>query len=107
MADSYDTLQHDSDVLELDYQVYQGVWGDAEKLRRGGKLLKLGKQIQCPVVAIHGDYDPHPAEGVYIPLSSALGDFRFILLEKCGHCPWYEKNARENFFDILKKELEF
>ncbi len=105
-ADSYDPLQHYSDVFEFDYQVYQGVWSDAEKLRRGGKLLKLGKKIQCPVVAIHGDNDPHPAEGIKNPLSRVLKDFRFILLEKCGHCPWYERNAKDNFFGILIKELE-
>jgi pimeloyl-ACP methyl ester carboxylesterase len=51
----------------------------------------MGKNIECPVVAIHGDYDPHPADGVRIPLSNVLKDFRFILLGKCGHVPWFER----------------
>jgi len=72
-----------------------------------GKLLELGKSIKCPVVAIHGDYDPHPAEGVAEPLSRILKDFRFILLEKCGHRPWLERSARDRFYSILKQELVF
>jgi len=105
-ADSYNPLQHESEALECNFQIYQSVWEDAKKLRRSGKLLKLGKQIQCPVVAIHGDYDPHPFEGIKESLSYVLIDFRFILLAKCGHCPWIERDARDNFYNILKKELK-
>jgi len=57
------------------------------------------------VVAIHGDYDPRPAAGVSKPLSRVLKEFKFILLEKCGHEPWRERYARDTFFRILKKEV--
>ena len=106
-ADSYDPLPHDDEILECQYDVFQGVWEQAEQLRSSGELLELGKRIKCPVVAIHGDYDPHPAAGVVEPLSRILKDFRFILLEKCGHRPWLEHNARDRFYDILKQELFF
>lgn len=106
-ADSYDPLPHDDEVLECRYDIFQGVWEQAEQLRSSGKLLELGKSIKCPVVAIQGDYDPHPAAGVAEPLSRILKDFRFILLEKCGHRPWLERNARDRFYDILKHELAF
>ncbi|HJT25676.1 MAG TPA: alpha/beta hydrolase, partial [bacterium] len=86
--------------------IYKSVWKEAAELRKSGGLLKAAKTIQCPVTAIHGDHDPHPAEGVQKPLSKALKDFRFILLEKCGHTPWMEKRAREDFFAALQKELE-
>jgi pimeloyl-ACP methyl ester carboxylesterase len=104
-ADSYDPLPYDDDILECQYDVYQGVWEQAAQLRSSGKLLDLGRKIKCPVVAIHGDYDPHPSEGVVEPLSRILKDFRFILLEKCGHRPWLERNARDRFYNILKQEL--
>ncbi|MFQ5342817.1 MAG: alpha/beta fold hydrolase, partial [Anaerolineae bacterium] len=84
-ADAYNPLTLDTEVLEVQYHVNQSVWKDAQALRRSGKLLELGKQIQCPVVAIHGDYDPHPPEGVQKPLSTVLKDFRFVLLKNCGH----------------------
>ena len=104
-ADSYDPLPHDSEILECRYDIYQSVWEQARELRSSGKLLELGKRIRCPVVAIHGDYDPHLSEGIKAPLSRILKDFRLILLEKCGHCPWIEKSARDRFYNILKKEL--
>jgi len=105
-ADSYAPLQHESESLDCNFHIYQSVWREAEKLRRSGKFLKLGKQIHCPVVAIHGDYDPHPFEGIKESLSFVLRDFRFILLTECGHYPWIERNARDNFYNILKKELK-
>jgi pimeloyl-ACP methyl ester carboxylesterase len=105
-ADAYDPLPDDHGMLEVQYDAGQQVWQEAEALRRGGELLEMGKQITCPVVAIHGDYDPHPAEGIQRPLSHILRDFRFILLDKCGHSPWLERQARERFYDILKSEIE-
>ena len=103
-ADSYDPLPHKNETLECQYDVYHKVWDQASKLRSSGELLKLGSSIQCPVVAVHGDYDPHPAEGVKGPLSCILKDFRFMLLEKCGHMPWIERLARDRFYGILKTE---
>ncbi|NIM90666.1 MAG: alpha/beta fold hydrolase [Candidatus Aminicenantes bacterium] len=104
-ADSYDPLPHKSELLECQYDLYQNVWEQARQLRSSGKLLEFGKKIQCPVVAIHGDYDPHPTEGVNRPLSRLLNDFRFILLHNCGHQPWIERSARDKFYNILKQEV--
>ncbi len=103
-ADSYDPLPHETNIPEYQYGVYEGVWKQASELRKEGKLLELGKEIQCPVVAIHGDYDPHPYSGVEL-LSRVLDNFRLILLEKCGHRPWIERNTRKNFYSILRDEI--
>jgi pimeloyl-ACP methyl ester carboxylesterase len=105
-ADSYDPLPHHSEGLECQYNVYQNVGEQAQKLRSSGKLLEYGNKIQCPVVAIHGDYDPHPYEGIKRPLTRILKDFRFILLENCGHQPWIERSAKVRFYNILKSEVE-
>lgn len=86
--------------------IFQGVWDDAAQLRRSGELLELARRVRCPVVAIHGDYDPHPAEGVQKPLASVLGRFRFILLENCGHRPWIERQARDAFYQVLEEQLD-
>jgi pimeloyl-ACP methyl ester carboxylesterase len=103
-ADSYDPIPHESEVVECQYDINKSVWEQAKELRSSGKLLQLGKRIRCPVVAIHGDYDPHLSEGVRDPLSSILKDFRFILLKECGHYPWLERSARDKFYDILGNE---
>ena len=104
-ADSYDPIPHESFVLECQYNTYKHVWEQAVKMRRDGRLLEYARDIRCPVVAIHGDFDPHPAEGIRRPLAPILKDFRFILLEKCGHTPWIERKTKNIFYDMLKHEL--
>jgi pimeloyl-ACP methyl ester carboxylesterase len=103
-ADSYDLLPDESQPSPADPEVYRSVWDEASKLRNSGHLLEIVGRIKCPVVAIHGDYDPHPADGVKHPLSRAIKDLRFVLLEKCGHYPWRERNARDMFYCILNAE---
>jgi len=105
-ADSYDPLPNKSEMLECQYDIYQSVWEQARELRSSGKLLELGKRIKCPVIAIHGDYDPHLPEGVKDTLSRIIKAFKFILFEKCGHYPWLERNARARFYNILKNEIK-
>jgi pimeloyl-ACP methyl ester carboxylesterase len=104
-ADTYDPITLDTEELEVSFDIFQAVWSEAEALRKTGELLKLGRQIRCPVVAIHGDHDPHPSEGVRGPLTPILKDFRFVLLKNCGHLPWIEREAREAFYQILKEEM--
>jgi pimeloyl-ACP methyl ester carboxylesterase len=104
-ADSFAPLTHDDEILPCSPVIYQQVWAEASKLRSSGELLQLGEKIQCPVVAIHGDYDPHPAAGVHEPLARVLQDFRFILLAKCGHHPWYEREAKDSFYAELRREI--
>lgn len=105
-VDSFNPVPHKDEVLEVRYRIFKSVWNDAEKLRSSGRLLQLAEQIQCPITALHGDYDPHPAEGVEKPLSKRLNDFRFMLLKNCGHTPWIERQARDEFFRILAEELK-
>jgi pimeloyl-ACP methyl ester carboxylesterase len=104
-VDSLDPLPDKNDEYEGQYDIYQKVWASASCLRKTGKLLEYGKHIYCPVIAIHGDYDPHPWEGVKVPLSKALKNFKFVLLKKCGHKPWLERLAQEMFYAALNKEL--
>jgi len=104
-ADSYEPLPRDGERFNFNPDIYHRVWKEASELRRSGELLQLGERIQCPLIAIHGDFDSHPAEGIREPLSRVLKDFRFILLEKCGHYPWLERQARDRFYDILREEV--
>lgn len=104
-ADTYAPISLESEGIEPRADIFRSVWKDAAELRRSGKLLNLGRHVECPVVAIHGDYDPHPAEGVREPLSPVLRSFRFVLLERCGHTPWVEREARDEFYRVLKEEL--
>jgi pimeloyl-ACP methyl ester carboxylesterase len=105
-ADAFKPIDQIDEVIEYSFDIFKKVWKETSKLRKSGKLLELGKNIECPVVAIHGDYNPHPAEGVEKPLTAILKDFRFILLKKYGHKPWIEKHARNLFYKIIEQELK-
>lgn len=104
-ADTYDSISGESADLDLQVEIYLKVWPEAAILRKSGELLQLAGKLACPVVAIHGDYDSHPAEGVQKPLAAVLKDFRFILLKNCGHKPWIERQAAQEFYRVLKTEL--
>ncbi len=105
-TDSVDLLADpDQDVLEVQSDVYNAVWADACALRESGDLVALGRAIRCPVIAIHGDYDPHPLAGIRDPLTPVLDDFRVVTLARCGHYPWQERHARTAFFELLQREL--
>lgn len=106
-VDNYSALKSgyiDNDI-EPDSEIYNRIWPQAAKMRSKGEFIHLAKDIQAPVVAIQGSYDPHPYLGVKEPLERVLKDFRMILLERCGHTPWIEKYARKKFYNILKKEI--
>ena len=107
-TDACDPLPEDAVRAEgaaLDADIFQNVWKDAAQFRRGGGLLGCAALIKCPVTAIHGDHDPHPAAGVSEPLGTALKDFKFFTLKDCGHRPWIEKAAKRKFYELLKKEI--
>jgi pimeloyl-ACP methyl ester carboxylesterase len=104
-TDSYDPVRSKHDDANARYDIYKCVWRQAASLRRTGTLLQCGKKIRCPVVAVHGDFDPHPDRGVEMPLRKVLHEFKFILLKKCGHQPWVERFARENFYSEIEEEL--
>ncbi len=107
-TDSFDPLPDEPDesvAVVASPDVFAGVWTEAAELRRSGALLDRAKRIDCPVVAIHGAYDPHPPEGVKEPLSRVVKTFRFHLLDRCGHRPWRERLGRTPFFSLLEREL--
>lgn len=104
-ADAYDPANVPEEGFHCQYDVFRGVWDEAAELRRKQAILRMSREIRCPVIAIHGDWDPHPSDGVNVPLSKALSDFRFVLLEKCGHRPWIERGASEKFYKALVEAI--
>jgi pimeloyl-ACP methyl ester carboxylesterase len=86
-------------------EIHENVWSEASKMRETGELIELVKQVKCPVLAIHGAYDPHPWKGVDAPLKHILTNFEMVLLPNCGHNPWNEVEARTQFFIELAKAV--
>jgi pimeloyl-ACP methyl ester carboxylesterase len=104
-ADSFSPIDLPEASIQCRYDIFQSIWKEAEELRNSGELLNLAVKIRCPVTVIHGDYDPHPFKGIVEPLSSRIKSFKFALLEKCGHEPWNERYAKEEFYSILMQEI--
>jgi pimeloyl-ACP methyl ester carboxylesterase len=105
-TDSYALALGPKEKVLIRYAIFKNVWAEAEKMRRSKELIATLKKISCSVIVIHGDYDPHPFAGVKEPLDAVLKDVHYILLSKCGHYPWLEKNTEDLFFEILEKELK-
>jgi pimeloyl-ACP methyl ester carboxylesterase len=104
-ADNFETIEVDAPTSDNDMNLYNAVWPEGAALRKSGALLADAGLIKTPVVAIHGDYDPHPWQGVKEPLSRSLEDFTFHLLPNCGHCPWIERKAQDAFFQLIHQYL--
>ncbi len=102
MNDNYNPLEEKFQDKGFNFEIHTKVWGEASALRESGKLISKLLQVKCKIIAIHGDWDPHPWEGVYFPLFETDLDYEFYLLENCGHDPWREKEAKDEFFRILE-----
>lgn len=89
----------------FDGEMYAKVWNEAEELRAKGGLEKAFRRLRVPVTIIHGDYDPHPADGVSRILDLHQIPYQYHLLNRCGHTPWREKYAADSFFEILYGEI--
>jgi pimeloyl-ACP methyl ester carboxylesterase len=108
LYDITDTYQRDASPIprvDFDPSINVPVWREASAMRENGSLLDMLARIRCPVLAIHGDHDPHPAAGVSEPLRAALPHATFKLLDRCGHKPWQEVHAKDLFYRHLERSI--
>ena len=106
-ADAYSPVDELNEPAEIwiDAGIYRAVWNEASAMRRSGELLRQVRMVRCPVVAVHGDADSTPVEAVAEPLSAALTKFRMVVLTRCGHTPWLERYAQDEFCRTLLDEV--
>jgi len=101
-ADNYCLIDREAHSADrTDSEMHNKVWSEAAKLRSSGELLAAFRRIQCRMYLLQGDIDPHPADGVIVPLRENGIRCESYVLEKCGHSPFMEKYAREEFYRIL------
>ena len=55
---------------------------------------------------LHGAHDPHPGEAIRRSLAPHLSRLEYHELDRCGHQPWRERQARHPFFKLLKAWLD-
>lgn len=104
-ADVYNEIEHEDPEVQFDMHINMKVWNEASGMRSSGDLLKELKKIECPITAIHGKEDPHPWEGVKVPLMKIHPDAEFHLLDRCGHRPWFERHSSGIFFREMERIL--
>ncbi len=105
IADSYARDDSPSAVVHFDNEIHKKVWAEARALRESGALLECAASIACPVLALHGADDPHPAQTLKRDLCNAVSQIEFRLLPRCGHKPWQERHAKDAFFAALEQVL--
>jgi pimeloyl-ACP methyl ester carboxylesterase len=105
-TDMCDPITQDLEIIEVQYDIFSKVWFDFTELRdQPGYLKNLFSKINLPVVVIHGEYDPHPIEGIRPFLKECITNIHFYILPDCGHYPWNERRARDKFFEIVSREI--
>lgn len=80
---------------------HEETWSDAMRLQHEGIEPARFEAIQCPVLMLHGDDDPHPGTAIRDTLQRHIRHLVYVGFRQCGHVPWLEKQARDSFDDIL------
>ena len=91
---------------KTDSEMHNKVWSEAAKLRTSGELLKAFKNNKSKLYLIQGELDPHPVQGITLPLQENDIPCETYILQRCGHSPFMEKYAKEEFYKILIQTLK-
>lgn len=100
---SCNPLPGSSEVLVYDEAGFRQTWIDVLTLQEQGVQPAEFTAIRAPVTMIHGEDDPHPGELIYRSLVPYIRDIAYHELQRCGHIPWVEREAREAFYHLLLK----
>jgi len=108
-ADAWDpapgALTPDPEAYPCRFSIMRSLWPAMRRLREAGGLVEAAGRISAPISVIHGGHDPHPAHGAAGPLARIHPGTRVFVLERCGHEPWLERGAREEFYRVLRGEI--
>jgi pimeloyl-ACP methyl ester carboxylesterase len=96
----------DDPPLRLDLEGHQESWSDMVRLQEAGVYPAAFTSITCPVLMLHGSYDPHPGDSIRDSLRESIPHLEYIELDRCGHAPWVEEHARDRFLSILRSWLQ-
>jgi pimeloyl-ACP methyl ester carboxylesterase len=103
---SYKPIKTDFEkVLKYDEIGFRQTWAGALSLQEQGIQPAEFEHIQALVTMIHGDNDPHPGPLIYKTLTKFICDIKYLELSRCGHKPWIEIEAKNEFYKILTECL--
>ena len=95
------------DVLPepFDRTAHTETWDDMLRLQRERIYPRAFSAIRSPVLMIHGDHDPHPGGMIRDSLRPHLPQLEYRELRRCGHSPWTEQFARDEFLTSIEAWL--
>lgn len=99
---SYQLLTTDQEVEACDARANQETWEDMVRLQEEGVYPAAFAAIDASVLMLHGAHDPHPGRMIRASLAPYLPQLEYCEWERCGHYPWMEKAARDQFFSVLR-----
>ena len=105
--DSMETVNRIGEVplLSVDAKGNRETWEDMLQLLESGMYPAAFSAIRCPVLMLHGAYDPHPGELIRRSLVAHMPRLEYREFEQCGHEPWVERYARDEFLRVLRAWL--
>ncbi|MBN2583654.1 MAG: alpha/beta hydrolase [Planctomycetes bacterium] len=89
----------------VDATGYEQTWQDMLRLQAEGVYPAAFAAIRSPVLMLHGSHDPHPGRMIRDGLQPLLPQLEYRELDRCGHSPWQERQARDEFFAALREWL--
>jgi len=103
--DSYELVTARQEGGACDARAHQETWEDMLRLQEQGVYPAAFAAIDAPVLMLHGAFDPHPGPMIRASLEPHLPQLEYREWERCGHYPWLEKAAREEFYAVLREWL--
>ncbi len=86
-------------------RVHDETWQDMLRLQKLGRYPAEFSVVRSPVFMLHGTYDPHPGAATRDTLRNYIPQLEFVELSRCGHSPWRERFARDEFFAVCRQSL--
>jgi pimeloyl-ACP methyl ester carboxylesterase len=101
----YDVLDEPDETIAVDANSNRETWGDLLRLQTERLYPGAFSAIKTPVLMLHGAHDPHPGPLIRDSLLPHIPHLEYVELARCGHDPWRERHARDEFFNVLQAWL--
>ncbi len=107
-ADDYEPIDRRNEqemTPDFDLEAHTETWNDMLRLQAEGVYPEAFVRVKSPVLMMHGDHDPHPGRMIEAVLRRHMPQLEYRELARCGHSPWNERHARDEFFGVLRSWL--
>jgi pimeloyl-ACP methyl ester carboxylesterase len=99
----YDIDDAEDEPAVVDAAAHDETWVDMLRLQNEGVYPAAFRAVTCPVLMLHGENDPHPGRRTSEDLRRFIPQLEYRELPRCGHSPWLERQARDEFFAVLSE----